>query len=112
MDSEGKKNNLSSKAARERVYHASRLVKYRNPFGAQPEGSEVRLCLDCPSSYKEVTLCYTYGLYSFSYHEEPMSKLSDTYKVDLMLPDESGLLFYWFRFVDDEDNVKYYVAGQ
>ena len=111
MDSEGNNKKLSSMTARERVYHASRLIKYRSPFGAQPEGSEVRLCFDCPSSYKEVTLCYTYGLYSFSYHEEPMSKLPDTYKVDLMLPDESGLLFYWFRFVDDEDNVKYYVAS-
>ena len=111
MDSEGNKKKLSSKAARERVYHASRLIKYRSPFGAQPEGGEVRLCLDCPASYKDVTLCYTYGLYSFSYHEEPMSKLPDTYKVDLMLPDESGLLFYWFRFLDDEDTVKYYVAS-
>jgi len=111
MDLEGNIKEPEMCMARERVYHASRLAKYRNPFGAQPEGGSVSLCLECPHSCREVTLCYTYGLYSFSYHEEPMSDAGELYKVELMLPDESGLLFYWFRFIDEEDNVKYYVAA-
>ena len=111
MDLSSSSTELNNNKARERVYHASRLDMYRKPFGAQPEGSVVRLFLECPSAYRDVTLCYTYGLYTFSYHEEPMARCDGGYKVELMLPDESGLLFYWFRFIDDEDTVKYYVAS-
>jgi len=110
MTSEDKEPIISNNGARERVYHASRLLKYRRPFGAQPEGGTVELYFECPSSATEVTLCYTYGLYRFSYHEEPMTRSGGLYKVELMLPDESGLLFYWFRFVDDADATQYYVA--
>ncbi|MBP5261160.1 MAG: glycoside hydrolase family 13 protein [Clostridiales bacterium] len=109
MDLPEDKNKLKKKA-RARVYHASRLLKYRRPFGALPEGSNVDLFFECGSECSEVTLCYTYGLYSFSYHEEPMARCGEMYKVSLMVPDESGLLFYWFRFIDEEGEIKYYVA--
>ena len=107
---DGKTVNNADQKARERVYHASRLLKYRRPFGAQPEGGFVDLFFECPKKCREVTLCYTYGLYKFSYHEEPMSFIGGMFKVGLMLPDESGMLFYWFRFIDEEDNILYYVA--
>ena len=108
LDSDNNKQKKSK--ARERVYHASRLLRYRRPFGAVPEGGVVTLFFECGKDCSEVTLCYTYGLYSFSYHEEPMAKSDLFYKVELMVPDESGILFYWFRFIDEEGNTKYYVA--
>ena len=110
MTSEGNHSDINANMARERVYHASRLLKYRSPFGAMPEGGTVNLVFECVKDATEVTLCYTYGLYSFSYHEEPMAKWNGMYRVELMVPDESGLLFYWFRFVDGEGTVQYYVA--
>lgn len=86
--------------------HASRNLIYRAPFGAQPVDTKVSLRFDAESTSREVTLCYTYGLYGFSYHEEPMYVIKadnlpeDTtrYEAGIMLPHEPGLLFYWFRF--------------
>ncbi|MCQ2531192.1 MAG: glycoside hydrolase family 13 protein [Saccharofermentans sp.] len=82
--------------------HASRSLEYRNPFGAQPVDSGVNIVFDTPLDAQNVTLCYTYGLYGMTYHEEPMclkDKKTDhkRYEVDIMLPHEPGLLFYWFR---------------
>ena len=96
-------------------FHASRLQEYRTPYGARPTDSSVDLYFDTPSDAYNVTLCYTYGLYGFSYHEEPMcltEKRADTkrYKVSLMLPHEPGLLFYWFKFRDNNENGMFYVA--
>ncbi|MBO4637322.1 MAG: glycoside hydrolase family 13 protein [Clostridiales bacterium] len=87
-------------------FHASRSDRYRNPFGAQPCDGKVELYFDTPSDAKNVTLCYTYGLYGFSYNEEPMSLISDKedskrFRTELLLPHEPGLLFYWFRFVHE-----------
>ena len=83
--------------------HASRSLKYRNPFGAQPVDSRVNIIFDTPLDAQNVTLCYTYGLYGMTYHEEPMclkDKKTDhkKFEVNIMLPHEPGLLFYWFRF--------------
>ena len=85
------------------ILHASRSLEYRNPFGAQPTEGNVVLTFDAPVDAQNVTLCYTYGLYGMTYHEEPMclkDKKTDhsRYSVSLMLPHEPGLLFYWFRF--------------
>ena len=83
-----------------RCMHASRLPEYRLPFGAQPCASDVDIFFDCYREATNVTFCYTYGLYSFSYHEEPMYSVSGLgrYHVKLMLPNEPSILFYWFRF--------------
>ncbi|SEW06639.1 4-alpha-glucanotransferase [Ruminococcaceae bacterium KH2T8] len=96
-------------------FHASRSSEYRTPFGARPTGSDVQLYFDTPADVSNVTLCYTYGLYGFSYHEEPMcliDKKADRkrYQVSIMLPIEPGLLFYWFKFRDTEDRYSFYVA--
>ena len=101
---------------RARCFHASRLPEYRTPFGARPAGSYVDIFFDCGDDASNVTFCYTYGLYSFSYHEEPMYRVTSSfrYHVNLMLPDEASLLFYWFRFTSEtEDGPKtfYYGAG-
>ena len=95
-----------------RCRHASRLPDYRTPFGARPTESNVDLFFDAPESASNVTLCYTYGLYKFSYHEEPMHRLasSNRYHVELRLPHESSILFYWFRF-NDNGSTLFYGAG-
>ena len=98
MESSGKeKLNAISQA---RCIHASRLPEYRTPFGARPVSSYSELFFDCYKEAIAVTLCYTYGLYSFSYHEEPMYRIagSSRYHVNLMMPSEPSILFYWFRF--------------
>lgn len=82
--------------------HASRLPEYRSPFGAQKTGSEVNLRFKTNKDSTEIILCYSYGLYNFSYHEEPMKLESsenevDTYVTSLELPAEPGLIFYWFK---------------
>ncbi|MBQ6017469.1 MAG: glycoside hydrolase family 13 protein [Clostridiales bacterium] len=83
-----------------RCIHASRLPEYRQPFGARPCASDVEIFFDCYKEASNVTFCYTYGLYNFSYHEEPMYSVSGLgrYRVGLMLPNEPSILFYWFRF--------------
>ncbi|HPG64031.1 MAG TPA: glycoside hydrolase family 13 protein [Saccharofermentans sp.] len=95
------------------ILHASRSLIYRNPFGAVPTDSEVELFFDCYSDAKEVTLCYAYGLYKMTYHEEPMKvspadvdSQTTRYTAHLEIPHERGLLFYWFSFVLDEESKK------
>ena len=99
MSSTGTSNssNVSNKA---RCIHASRLPEYRQPFGARPCASYVDIFFDCFKDATNVTFCYTYGLYGFSYHEEPMYSVSGMgrYHVNVMLPNEPSILFYWFRF--------------
>lgn len=90
-------------------FHASRNLEYRSPYGAQPTENEVTIRFDASVDSKEVTFCYAYGLYGFSYHEEPMHDIksdeqTDTvrYEIRLMLPHEPGLVFYWFRYKETE----------
>ena len=105
-------NQQDEAKTRDVTVHASRLTEYRDPFGACPADAKVALCLDVEDGASEITLCYTYGLYSFSYHEEPMHRLSvRRYRSELTLPHEPGLLFYWFRYVNAEGNTVYYVAS-
>ena len=71
-----------------RCIHASRLPEYRQPFGARPCASYVDIFFDTFKEASNVTFCYTYGLYNFTYHEEPMYSVSGLgrYHVNLMLP--------------------------
>ena len=89
----GKKDNSNS-SIKARCIHASRLPEYRLPFGARPAASGVDIFFDCYKDASNVTFCYTYGLYTFSYHEEPMYSVSGTgrYHVELMLPFEPSIL--------------------
>ena len=96
-------------------FHASRSSEYRTPFGACPTDSDVTLYFDTPEDATHVTLCYTYGLYGFSYHEEPMclaDKKADgkRYESLIRLPHEPGLLFYWFKFKTADGRYMFYVA--
>ena len=94
--------------------HASRLPEYRTPFGALPTDSEVTLRFKTDLDSTDIILCYSYGLYEFSYHEEPMNyKASEEdcklYEVSLKMPFEAGLIFYWFKFKKDGEML-YYVS--
>lgn len=82
--------------------HTSRSEKYREPFGALKTGSDVRLVFDASKDSADVVLCYSYGLYGFSYHEEPMRLIKETknydrYETEMQVPSEVCILFYWFR---------------
>ena len=100
MNSEKAQNKSHKQEQRARCIHASRLPEYRVPFGARPAASCVDIFFDTYKEASNVTFCYTYGLYNFSYHEEPMYSVtgSGRYRVNLMLPSEPSILFYWFRF--------------
>lgn len=100
MPSAETQSNTNYSDNKARCIHASRLPEYRYPFGARPCASDVSIFFDCFREASNVTFCYTYGLYGFSYHEEPMYSVSGSgrYHVDLMLPSEPSILFYWFRF--------------
>lgn len=103
----------NKETTRDVTFHASRLTEYRDPFGACPADAKVSLCLDAQEGASEVTLCYTYGLYSFTYHEEPMHRLSvRRYRSLLTLPHEPGILFYWFKYRDAEGQTLYYGASE
>ena len=97
--------------------HTSRSEKYRIPFGALKTGSDVKLVFDASKDSTEVVLCYSYGLYGFSYHEEPMrliheSRNHDRYEVDMEVPSEPCILFYWFRVtMNDSDLHKIGLEG-
>lgn len=83
--------------------HDSRSIHFRNPFGARRTWEKVQIHFEISRPFERVILCYTYGLYKFSYHEMPMVPTShDTgrYEVELTMPGEPGILFYWFSFYD------------
>ncbi|MCH4154448.1 MAG: glycoside hydrolase family 13 protein [Saccharofermentans sp.] len=113
MPSDNSNNTLINQA---RCRHASRLPEYRSPFGSRPTDSYSDIFIDVDSGAKDVVFCYTYGLYSFSYHEEPMYRVasSNRYYINLMMPHETGILFYWFKYTvtDDKGNdcVLFYTA--
>lgn len=90
------------------ILHRSRCLEYRDPFGAAACGTYVTLALDISYDCVDPVLCYAYGLYSLSYHEQAMRKKIVTerhkrvvsenrYEITLRMPAEPGLLFYWFK---------------
>lgn len=84
----------------EQIFHYSRSPEYRSPFGAVPTGTYVDLAVDVFFPCDEVKLCYTYGLYSFSYSEMLMYPSEDQpnrYHTNIRMPGEPSLFFYWFR---------------
>jgi len=84
----------------EQMYHFSRSPEYRSPFGAVSTGTYVDLSLDVFFPCEEVKLCYSYGLYSFSYSEllmYPLAEHPDRYHTNIRMPGEPSLFFYWFR---------------
>lgn len=96
------------------VLHHCLEHRYRHPFGARPCGDVVRLRLEVDATEGEVVrvyLHYAYGLKSFEQGCLYMSRLhpeQPLYTVDLPLPQERGLLFYWFELRLATGASKYY----
>lgn len=84
----------------EQIFHYSRSPEYRAPFGAVPTGTYVDLAVDVFFPCEEVKLCYSYGLYQFSYseiHMYPIEGSANRYHTKIRMPGEPCLFFYWFR---------------
>ena len=91
----------------ESIYHSTRHEKYRFPKGAVPEGTEISFSVDAPSA--PIYLCYSYGLYSFTYSEIELSSNDlGQYQTKLRMQGEPGLFFYWFRFLSEQDRKEYF----
>lgn len=91
-----------------RIIHQSRSLAYRSPYGAAAAGTLVRFALDimeAPADPDRISLCYAYGLHRFQ--ESRIRLAPDTalqtapstrrWQTEIRLPDEPGLLFYWFE---------------
>ena len=84
------------------IWHSYRELAYRSPFGAVPEETEVLLAIDVYLQQAEVTLCYSYGLKSFSRHTMQMKKSpehTNRFYVNIRMPGEYALFFYWFSII-------------
>ncbi len=91
------------------VYHRSRSLTYRDPFGAVSTGRYVRLSIDVHAPVREVRLCSAYGLYSFAYGELRMDEEEETpgrYSVRVRMPGEACLFFYWFSLTPADSDAK------
>lgn len=99
------------------VFHHSRELRYRSPYGARPGGDSVHLAVNVKAPgqiIEDVTLCYTYGLYSFSSSEVQLEALDiqpNDYQTTIRLPREPGIFFYWFRINIDGEPPFWYIAS-
>lgn len=105
-----------------RIIHRSRSLAYRSPYGAAAAGTLVHFALDItdtPVWPDNISLCYAYGLQRF---QESRIRLAPDHTVDeaatsrrwqtrIRLPDEPGLLFYWFE-VKTGDERQYFVRNR
>ena len=98
------------------IQHLSRSENYRAPYGAVTVGTSIRFRLDInkeDGQVKTVSLCYAYGLQLF--HESRIRldriKQSQSWEINLRMPMESGLFFYWFE-VDMDHHRIFYTADR
>ncbi|MDD2533439.1 MAG: glycoside hydrolase family 13 protein, partial [Eubacteriales bacterium] len=119
-----------------RIFHQSRLSRYRHPYGARPALSMVKLAVSLTPQAEDksdvtgVFLCYAYGLHQFMESRQRMTvrapdsnasttpHLSGTlihsdqpdptdFESELNLPSEPGLFFYWFEIHMGEERLYY-----
>lgn len=82
------------------IFHLSRSEEYRSPFGSVSACTYVELSIDVHIPCEEVILCYSHGLYTYTYGELSMDLIPsghDQYHVRVRMPAEPCLFFYWFR---------------
>ncbi len=88
-----------------RLLHQSRSDFFRKPYGAVPTGTEVCLKLQVwpeDQDVRSVCLGYAYGLNAFQESRARMGKMPaaadfSVYQIDLRLPGDACLFFYWFE---------------
>ncbi|MBQ0078430.1 MAG: 4-alpha-glucanotransferase [Eubacterium sp.] len=100
------------------IYHNSRIIKYRNPFGAAEVSSVVNLKLDVKFDRRE-----EYGSVQSvqvrTWHDdfgetlvdmEPVSMKKDgtvTYGADITMPEDGCLFWYFFKVTVEDANGEY-----
>ena len=93
------------------IYHNSQNTIWRNPFGAALVGSQVALRLDISelSEPVKVFLSTTHNGVSneIQMTGSPLEYGGFSFTADLTLPEDAGLLFYYFR-IEFDDLVFYY----
>lgn len=93
------------------LLHQSRLAEFREPFGAVPAGTSIRLGLQVRPEgqrIRSVNLCYAYGLKRF---DESHCRLQQSaadpaadllcFEISLRMPGEACLVWYWFEIDTD-----------
>jgi glycosidase len=86
------------------VTHNSRDPYFRDPFGAAPTESYVRLAIRIrePERVNDAYLCYSYGLVNFADGRAYLEQNPDEpsrFECRIRLPAEPCLLFYWFEIL-------------
>lgn len=95
-----------------KVYHNSRQLAYRNPFGAVPTNSDVYLRLDIDQEMTVATcfICVTFGD-DTSYLEEMICVGKNgthyIYEKNIPVPEEAQVLYYYF-LINSEEKLYYY----
>ena len=89
-------------------YHNSLFLKFREPFGAAPCSSVIRLRCECADHLSATvrTWCETAGDVFY-----PMWKENGMATADITLPDTPGLFWYSFDVKYPDGTVRYYGAG-
>ncbi|MHB1484192.1 MAG: glycoside hydrolase family 13 protein [Saccharofermentanales bacterium] len=98
------------------LFHNSRNIEFRQPFGAIPTGGQVEIGIGISGDegIQDVFLVYMYGLKYFLKDKARMAcegNGSHMYRCRLTVPEESCLLFYWFE-VSTENKLVYFTRNQ
>lgn len=89
------------------IYHNSQQLKYRKPFGAVEVGTSVYLAIEVFGA-KNVLLCFATDGGETTFY--PMERSEDNpaiYEINMEMPDEPGLCWYYFQ-LDIGSNRYYY----
>ncbi len=92
------------------LIHKSRLLQYRDPFGAVAAGSDICFKLKVTGQIKAAQLVYIYGLYSFANGHCRLTRSEadkSLYQATVPMPAQPCLFFYWFE-VRTETGLIYY----
>ncbi|MCF0141764.1 MAG: 4-alpha-glucanotransferase, partial [Parasporobacterium sp.] len=84
------------------VYHNSQDIEYRRPFGAAKTGSPVYLKIDAPDALNVVL-----RLWQDEKGETlmPMERQGDSFHITFTMPEEAGLIWYFFVITGPDGNV-------
>ena len=85
--------------------HDSRSNQYRDPFGARPAGSSVRLRLEASQEFERAWVRAWLGEGEARY---PMARTGRFFEAEITLPAEPGLFWYYFIAEDVAGRPVYY----
>ena len=98
-----------------RMVHRSREIAHRDPFGAVPLDTEIRLALEVlqeGTAVNGVYLAYAYGRGQFRTGRQAMEQRADNlWDCRLRVPGAPVLLYYWFE-VETGGEIRYLVCDR